>query len=51
MVRMGRDADIKASVASCIAEGRSKREAMRCVNRYLIRTLHRTRERSPALAS
>lgn len=47
MVRMGRDQDTK----DYIAEGKTKREAMRCVKRYLTRSLHRTLERSPGLAA
>lgn len=51
MVRMGRDAGTKAYVARRIAEGKTKREAMRCVKRYLTRHLHRTLQSSPALAT
>lgn len=46
MVRMGRDPQTKAYVARRISEGKTKREAMRCVKRYLTRNLHRTLERS-----
>lgn len=46
MVRMGRDPQTKAYVARRISEGKTKREAMRCVKRYLTRNLYRTLERS-----
>lgn len=51
MVRMGRDPDTKAYIARRIAEGKTKREAMRCVKRYLTKHLHRTLQNSPALAT
>lgn len=46
MVRMGRDPQTKAYVARRISEGKTKREAMRCVKRYLTRNLYRTLEKS-----
>ncbi len=51
MVRMGRDSSTKAYVARRIAEGKTKREAMRCVKRYVTKHLHRTLQNSPALAT
>lgn len=51
MVRMGRDPQTKEYVARRISEGKTKREAMRCVKRYLTRQLHRTLSHSPALAT
>lgn len=51
MVRMGRDPATKAYIARRIAEGKTKREAMRCLKRYLTRSLHRTLEKTPSLAT
>lgn len=51
MVRMGRHADTKAYIARRIAEGKTKREAMRCAKRYLTRSLYRTLEHSGAMAT
>ncbi len=51
MVRMGRDPDTKDYIARRVAEGKTKREAMRCLKRYLTRNLYRTLEGTPALAT
>lgn len=51
MVRMTHDPDTKAYIARRITEGKTKREAMRCVKRYLTRNLHRALEKTPALAT
>lgn len=42
LVRMRIDVDTKAYVEKRIKEGTSKREIMRCLKRYLARTIHRT---------
>ena len=49
--RMAHDPDTKAYIARRVAEGKTKREAMRCHKRYLTRSLHRTLENSPAMAA
>ena len=49
--RMAHDPDTKAYIARRVAEGKTKREAMRCLKRYLTRSLHRTLENSPAMAA
>lgn len=51
MVRMGRDQQTKDYIARRIAEGKTKREAMRCAKRHLTKKLHRTLMREPALAT
>lgn len=51
LVRMAHDTDTKNYIARRVAEGKTKREAMRCLKRYLTRSLHRTLERTPALAT
>lgn len=49
--RMAHDPDTKNYIERRIAEGKTKREARRCLKRYLTRSLHRTLERTPALAA
>ena len=39
--RMGRDERTKAYVAKRTAEGKSKREIIRCLKRYIARELYR----------
>jgi len=51
MVRMRRDPETKAYVQRRISEGRTKREAMRCVKRYVTRDLPRTLQKSSLLAA
>ncbi|MFA7266439.1 MAG: transposase, partial [Candidatus Nanopelagicales bacterium] len=51
MVRMGRDPETKAYVQRRISEGKTKREAMRCVKRYVTRDLPRTLQKSSLLAA
>jgi transposase len=51
MVRMGRDQRTKDYVARRISEGKTKKEAMRCLKRHLTKTLHRTLMQEPALAA
>ncbi len=51
MVRMGRDPETKAYIARRMAEGKTKKEAMRCAKRYLTRNLHRILKNTPALAA
>ena len=45
--RMAHDPDTKTYIARRVAEGKTKREAMR----YLTRSLHRTLGNSPAMAA
>ena len=51
--RMTHDHDTLAHIARRVAEGKTKREAMRCLKRCLTRSLHRTHENwlSPATAA
>ena len=49
--QMIHDPDTKGNIAKRVAEGKTKREAMRCLKRYLTRSLHRTLENSPAMAA
>ena len=49
-VPMGRDPDTKAYIARRIAEGKTKRDAMRCVKRCVAKHKHRTRQPAPPRA-
>lgn len=51
MGRRRRDPETMAHLARGIPEGKTKRETMRCLGRYLTRSLHRTLERTPAPAA
>jgi hypothetical protein len=48
---MARHPETKTYIARRVAEGKTKREAMRCLKRYLTRSLHHTLEKAPALAA
>ncbi len=49
LTRLATDEDTKRYVKRRLAEGKTKKEAFRCLKRYIAREVHRTLVRTPAL--